>query len=159
MNKGQIFSIDFILAIALVILFTGTIITFSETQLYSEKENILTTKLMKQTDAGLVALLNGKYSCQLESGINLANSLNTITVSSANEIALKEYLGLNENNVSLKLGGDPLNLDDLQTNNTRVILDQNILVCAGDLLISDLNNCLRGLNCNFVEKKISIEVS
>ena len=40
MNKGQIFSIDFILAIVLVILFMGTIITFSETQLYSEKENI-----------------------------------------------------------------------------------------------------------------------
>ena len=159
MNKGQIFSIDFILAIVLVILFMGTIITFSETQLYSEKENILTTKLMKQTDAGLVALLNGKYSCKLESGINLANSLDKSQISSENNDSLKKYLGLNDNNVSLKLDGTALNLDETHTKTTRIILDQNILVCTGQVLISDLNNCLRGSNCTLTENKISIEVS
>ena len=159
MNKGQIFSIDFILAIVLVILFMGTIITFSETQLYSEKENILTTKLMKQTDAGLVVLLNGKYSCKLESGINLANSLNISLIATANKDPLKKYLGLNDNNVSLKIDGTPLNLDEVSTKNTIIILDQNILVCTSQVLISDLNNCLRGSNCTLTENKISIEVS
>ncbi|MFA5763769.1 MAG: hypothetical protein WC915_03065 [archaeon] len=159
MNKGQIFSIDFILAMILVVLFIGTILTFSETQLYSQKENILTTKLIKQTDAGLVALLNGKYSCQLESGINLANSLDMTTINAADESALKKYLGLSDKDVTLKIDGSFLKLNNTPTGDKTIILDQNILTCNGQVLISDLNNCLRSNNCTLTENKLSLEVS
>ena len=64
MNKGQIFSIDFIIAMILVIVFIGVLITSVETKHYSEKENINFELDLARSTTSLRVLTNGQYSCK-----------------------------------------------------------------------------------------------
>jgi hypothetical protein len=159
MNKGQVFSIDFILAISIAVLFLGVIVTLSETKMYSQKEDILSEKLIKQTDAGLVALLNGKYSCKLETGINLANSLDLNLFNQTNTNEIKKYLGLNNKKVTLIINNENTSLDEITTSDEIIILDQNILLCDGNISVEKLNNCINNTTCDLNEVIINFWVS
>jgi hypothetical protein len=159
-HKGQIFSIDFILAMLLAVLFLGMIVNLNESKLYSQKEDILTIKLTNQTDAGLVALLNGKYSCKLQhTQINLANSLNLTTLNDTTKTHIKKDLGLNDRNVSLTVNNISTSLDDTNFSNAIIILDQNILICTDFISIEQLNNCINNISCDLNEATLNFKVS
>jgi hypothetical protein len=159
-HKGQIFSIDFILAMLLAVLFLGMIVNLNESKLYSQKEDILTIKLTNQTDAGLVALLNGKYSCKLQNTqINLANSLNLKTLNNTTKTRIKKDLGLNDRNVSLTVNNISTSLDDTNFSNAIIILDQNILICTDFISIEQLNNCINNISCDLNEATLNFKVS
>jgi hypothetical protein len=159
-HKGQIFSIDFILAMLLAVLFLGMIVNLNESKLYSQKEDILTIKLTNQTDAGLVALLNGKYSCKLQNTqINLANSLNLKTLNNTTKTRIKKDLGLNDRNVSLTVNNISTSLNDTNFSNAIIILDQNILICTDFISIEQLNNCINNISCDLNEATLNFKVS
>ena len=155
MNKrGQIFSVDFIIAVSIGILFLGLLIGVSETRIYSMKENNNTDILINETNAKLSALVNGKYACITDNQIVLPYSLDESKIGT--EPSIKNYLGI-DNNVVLTIGSTTI--INNQLNSDIVSLELEALVCNGIIPFSDLNNCLEGNACSARKETITLKVS
>lgn len=150
-HRGQIFSIDFLLSIILVVLFFGLIIISGEIKTNNTKESIDFDILKNKIDTASILLTNGKYSCESENFI-LANSLDLNKLIDKNE--LKTYLGLIDKNINLKIDNTSTILNDNLTKEKIINIEKNVLICNGLILFADLNNCLSGINCNLEKKKI-----
>jgi hypothetical protein len=140
--RGQIFSIDLIVAMIILVLFLGILITHSETITYSEKENIQMQKLIQKSEAGLTALLNGKYSCTTSSQNRLANSIDEQKIGT-NLIQIKEYLALQNFKIEIKISEGAnqkfSKFDDPLGYNV-IVNERDILFCDGTINEADIEN-------------------
>ena len=160
-NKGQIFSVDFIIAVSIGLVFLGLLITSSELRVYSLKENRVNDELINKTNTVLIALVNGEYSCKTDNNIFLPFSINSSEFYLLNKSQIKQYLLLDKN-ISLKIG-DNLIVDDNMGVEEFVLkdiiaLDFEVLVCNGLVSFADLNNCIIRDNCDLNKEIISLKV-
>ncbi len=106
-NKGQVFSVDFVVAVIIVIIFFGLVVNSFEIRSYNTREEISRTALSQKADAGFVALTNGAYSCEVEvnstHSIPLAYSLDLNKIDGPAPSGIKNYLGLSDKKMSLKI--------------------------------------------------------
>lgn len=100
MNKGQIFSIDLLLASIIAILLIGVLINTVEIKNYEQKESILSEELRLSSEAALLNLLNGKYSCKF-AYTNLTNSIDFYKLNNAEIIDIEKTLGLLDSNFEI----------------------------------------------------------
>ena len=159
MNKGQVFSMDFLLAMVLVIIFFGIIINAFETRTYTTKEKIIYDMLTQKSNSAFIAMTTNQYACQTDTGNILPFSLDERKLTSAEE--LKEKIGLQDRNIFLKIG-DNNKFDErtqIETNKKNVAIDRNILVCNGTIQFNELENCVNGSSCNLEKKKVVLWVS
>lgn len=162
MNKGQIFSIDFIIAMILMLVFLGGLMSIGEVQSYEKKEAQIRNNLKTKTEAALIVLTNSQeYGCTLDTGETLAYSLDSTKITSVPHIKLKEDLGLVDYNLSLLIDGvvDPNHSENSSSPNIYAA-EINILYCGKGITYSDINSCYTG-SCpaNIAESKLTIEVS
>jgi len=157
MNKGQIFSIDFIIAMILVIVFIGVLITSVETKHYSEKENINFELDLARATTGLRLLTNGQYSCKTtDTNLTLPFSLNKTLFDNASKDEVKKYLSLNDTNINISINDTSTNVNDTYAQDF-INLELEILTCNNTL---DLNDMINSLNNNYSlsKEKINLRV-
>lgn len=153
-NHGQIFSVDFIISLSLGILFLGLLLGVSEVRMYSIKETKNNDLLINETNAKLVAFVNGKYSCVTDNEIRLPYSIDELKIE--NEELTKNYLGIDKNMI-LAIGSNLIINNEL--NDDIVSLEFEALVCNGEILFADLNNCLEGESCSARKEIVTMRVS
>ena len=159
-NRGQIFSIDLILAVILIILFIGVTINIAEHKTYNEKEVLEKRELNNTAEAAAIALLNGKYSCT-SGGLALSNTINTTKIMGASNLDINNYLGLNDFNSQISLGGIPTAMNDLLTGANTVVYNFDVLTCSGntDIDLKELNKCIQGKPCTYAKKTLILKVN
>jgi hypothetical protein len=157
-NRGQIFSIDLILAMVVVIIFIGAMISFSEiraNQIKSEQDNLI---FNDKTQTAFSILLNGKYSCETSNGTLLAGSLDESIFNLETKDDVKEYLGLNDTNVLIQINRVDSQVNDLISGDN-FSLEEEVLVCNGEINYSDLNDCMNGGTCILGKEKVLLRVA
>ncbi|MCX6801378.1 MAG: LamG domain-containing protein [Candidatus Diapherotrites archaeon] len=131
MNRGQITTIDFILAAGIAIFCIGALMSFAELKTYEIKENIGAKILEEKAGAAVAVLASGaKFGCQ-KGDYNLAYSIdmNKIRLLSKND--LKRILGIGPNedyNINMKIGGAPI-IDEAPNGRNIFSVDLNLLGC------------------------------
>jgi len=162
MNKGQIFSIDFIIAMILMIFFLGSLLSLGELQNYERKERRIIYELESKTEAALITLTNSpSYSCKLDTNSFLAYSFDLNKIKNINHDDLKKSVGLNDYNLSLLLDHSfVLNHVDEHNGLNIYSIDINILFCDGDISYQDINKCHFGACGGNIKKQVlSVGVS
>ncbi len=163
MNKGQIFSVDFLFAMILMIFFLGTLFGIGEIKNYETKEDNIRNELEMKSQAALITLTNSKmFSCENDVNLFMAYSidkdkLDLITT----QKEFKEMLGLADYNLSLLLDGGTVNgKNDIHSGRNIYAIDLNVLYCEGTAKFSDINACIGGsCNAKVEQKKLTIKVS
>ncbi len=156
MNKGQIFSLDFLLATIIMIIFIGTTINAFETRTYLIKEEINSDILIQNSNSAFIALTNGIYSCKTENYISLPFTINETVLNSKNIGELKASIGLQDKNISLEINGTKV-FDEINQKETIIAIENEVLFCNNIIELKDLEDCLNG-NCIFEKKKIILMV-
>ncbi len=159
MNKGQIFSIDFLISIILLVLFLGLIINAIEIKTNQTKETFLQEKIITESKVAFDVLTNGKYACKLDNGNILGSSLNENLLNSDLKENVKEYLAISDKKVNLKVFDNPTILNDNLIGETIINIEREILVCENVINFADLNNCLKGENCALEKKIVTLGVT
>lgn len=155
-NKGQIFSVDLIISLIIMIVFLGAIIGITESKAYAEKEKAIYNNLLNKTDAGFVSLTNSFYSCD-SNGLNLAFSIDKEKINGASETSLKQQMGLLDFNTYLEVDSTII-IDNSITGDFIVSMDKNILVCENGINRTDIINCING-SCVTEKKRVILRVS
>jgi len=157
MNKGQMFSVDFLLSIAMLILFIGLLMAAAEIKGYEAKEKILSNSLEQKTEVALGILMNSPDVGCTFNGEVLSSSINTTKLTTITLAQLKTKLNLQDNNVSIVLDGIEVMGDTMDSKNI-VALDSEVLICSGNVSFSDLNSCMTQTVCPLPKQTISIKV-
>jgi hypothetical protein len=146
MSKGQIFSLDFLIAMILMIFFLGLILSLGELGGYERKEQRLQHELELNAEAALLTLSNShQYGCTLDTNTTLAYSINQKKVRDLTHVELKNSLGLNDYNLSVMLGGTIIGPHDEGHFGRNVYaLEVDILSCIDDITYPMLEKCLDG---------------
>lgn len=158
MKKGQIFSVDLLLAATLVILFFGVIISTNEINNYEQKEAIKNIELKKSTEAVYYSLTNSAYSCNYNN-INLPNSINITVLEYANNLDLRTDIGAIDKNYAILINKKLIKNNGSVVGKNVVSIDKNILLCDSNIILSDINNCIAGNNCIVNEAVLTLKVS
>ena len=162
MNKGQIFSIDFLFAMVLMIFFLGMLIGLGEMQNYEKKEQTIRAELETRTQAALITLTNSNdFTCKTDLGTHLAYSIDLSKLIPKTNIDTKNNLGLKDYNLSILLDNIiQTGKDDAHFGKNIYAFDINILQCNGIVNFSDINNCMND-TCSGATKqaKLTIKVS
>jgi hypothetical protein len=156
-NNGQIFSVDFLIAIILMIFFLGTIIGMTEVKNYEKKEELSIYTLENQSDAAVIVLTNSNlFACKTDTNNVLAYSIDMqkINTFAGNSTELKEKLGLLDYNISIKVGNITVFSEDLSENRNVHVSQINVLKCNNGILFSDLNACMTGLCTDTITQEI-----
>jgi len=146
MNRGQIFSIDFLIAMILMIFFLGLILSLGELQGYERKEERIRYELESKTESALISLVNSPdYACKLDTNSYLAYSFDYSKINLISQDDLKKSLGLIDYNLSLILNGHiDVNHNDAHNGTNVYAIDLNVLYCDSEVNFSDLNSCMNG---------------
>ncbi|MBT4192514.1 MAG: hypothetical protein HOE11_04355 [Candidatus Diapherotrites archaeon] len=139
MEKGQIFSLDFILAVVLLILFLGTIINAANIQQYNSKAELLDEEFTSSIETAAITLLNGNYSCEY-ANTKLASSIDLTLLTPASATALKSYLGLEDKLIFLEIDGTTI-LDETAGSEQIYVFDFEVLTCNAPLDLSQIILC------------------
>ncbi len=157
-RKGQIFSIDFIIAMSIVIIFFGIILSMSEMKTYENNAFFGQESLMEKAEAGSIALTNSQYSCSVNNDFNLAYSIDKTKISGVEKEKLKEFLGLEGINAQLKINGNIFVLDDELNGTNTYSVEIDLMVCNTDIAFSNLEECMNG-PCGIQKETVSLAVS
>jgi len=159
MNKGQIFSIDFLIAMILMIFFLGLLLSLGELQGYERKEARIRYEIASKTEAAIISLVNSpQYACEMDTNSYLAYSLDISKINTMSNDELKKSLGLLDYNLSLLLDNLILSGHDDPLNGKNIYaVDLDILYCNGNISFSDLNMCMNG-TCGTVIEKHTLKV-
>jgi hypothetical protein len=155
MERGQIFSLDFILAVVLLVLFLGTIINATNMQQYTSKVELLDQELNSSIETAAITLLNGKYSCEY-ANTKLASSIDLVLLTSASATEVKSYLGLEDKLIFLEIDGTPI-FDETTGSEQMYVFDFNVLTCDSPIDIQTLVFCSM-VSCD-LDKTMSFGVS
>lgn len=150
MQKGQIFSLDFLIATAIAILAIGLVFQYSELQVYDLKDSQIfgETKRIAGTAGSLLAG-NPAITCDLKnsSGVKITELPNC--VDSSTTIA-KELLGIPSSyNCSIVPASGTLNSTECPSTGNPSAQDfytvqRTIVMHNGALFKSDYDNCING---------------
>lgn len=158
-KKGQIFSLDFLLSMIIVILIIGTIINTTEIKTYNTKKNIENQQIEENLDLAIKTILTTpKFNCDTNGQI-LKYTLDINKIKNL-KTEIKNVLGLNKYYTQIIIGAEEIIFED--TPNTTLIKEIIIQTCENseNFKLMDLNNC-RLSNCysNFLqEQKLIIGV-
>ena len=159
MNKGQIFSTDFLFAMVLIILGLGVLTSLMEFNQYNIKQKAEYNLIKEKTEAAIIALTNNPdYECDIN-GIILPYSIDTNKILGATPQEIKQKIGLNDYNIQLTFT-ETLQ-EELINSKTIISIDLNILACDSSTTFSDLTECMKNANCaknNFQTKKLTLKV-
>jgi hypothetical protein len=155
-NKGQMFSVDLLIASIVFIIILGFVISSTEEVSYREKEIFISENLKNKADSAFVAISNGVYACDYN-GLNLAYTIDTAKLYSDSNTELKKYLGIGDLNAVVSIDGNII-INETLSGNFISVISESILLCKGGIDRNQLNECITG-NCELEKKNIIIKVS
>ena len=139
-NKGQIITIDFLMAMILVIFCFGVLISFGELRSYEIKERISYNDLQEKTEAGVIAFSGGNISgCITDNKTVIPFSYDS---SKKNNIT-KESLGLRDYNVSLVIGDEKIINENVDLSKDSLTVNLNLILCDDKIKITDVENAVK----------------
>jgi len=162
MNKGQIFSTDFLFAMIMIILGFGILAGIAETNQYNLKEKTLMENIKNKAQTAALTIANSSFAdCNLND-TNLAYSINTKKISALTEKEIKQKLGLQDYNAQITLKGTPDRniLANVMNTNNIYITTVKVLVCNETTLPTDILECAKNPGaCNSAKaEKRTLEV-
>jgi hypothetical protein len=141
MNKGQIFSIDMLFGMIVLILGVGVLLGAAEINFYNFSQQIRHDELVQKTITGAQVITNSKYfGCKFGEA-NTAYSINYDTIRSITLEQLKEKANLLDYNIRLTVSGEVL-FDDIENSKNLVGVDLDILHCTNYATFNGLKECL-----------------
>jgi len=151
MNKGQIFSIDFIIAMILVVLSIGIIFSAGQTKMFEIKEENTKQIMMEKTESALIKLLGDPtIECTIDTNLTLPFSIDKTklgakTSTPAKQTLFKEEMALQGYNVVLeRMGESSAEINDTLSGENTFAVEADVMVCEGAPAYADLNACLVG---------------
>lgn len=163
MRKGQIFSVDFLIAITIVVLIISTFLIAVEKSNFDKKENFDSTKLGQKLSASAFSLITTNYSCETNEQ-KIMYSVDKAKVIT-NQDTLKKEIGLLDYNVQIVLIGENTTeiLNEELTGNNIYVIDFDVLVCenSNSLNFLDTIDCIDGkcYSSKVTKQKLTIRVS
>ncbi|VVB74284.1 Uncharacterised protein [uncultured archaeon] len=154
MHKGQMFSMDFLIAAVIVIMAFGLLTAAMEINFYNKKQSQLYEVMKQKAQTAAIALVNSPdYDCNIGS-LELAYSIDLNKAAGISESDFKNRLGLKDYNANISFrdlanGGNiivqKIINDSITDSNNIASIDLNIAGCAKDIrpAYSDLNTCIR----------------
>ncbi|NMA44421.1 MAG: hypothetical protein GX950_01240 [Candidatus Diapherotrites archaeon] len=147
-QKGQIFSTDFLIAMIIIILIIGVIISAIELRNFEHKEKISKNIMEQKTNLAFNTLITNK---EINCNINELQLINTIDLNKLqNKKNLKEMIGLDEYEIQIKIGSQTIGQLTNNDINNKLVIKTKIMSCENSSNLSgiDLNNCrTEGKNC------------
>lgn len=157
-DKAQIFTVDVIISIILVILAMGVVSAVAEFNFYNSKQQLLYDSLKQKAETAAIVLANSDWSTCSIGNTNLAYSVNFYKINSVgHEMDIKKKLGLQDYNVQIKIGGWEI-LSDSMTSQNVVSVDLNVFYCNQLPPADSILNCLNNARCSDNKQKLSITV-
>ncbi len=165
--KAQIFAVDVIISIILVILAIGIISAAAEFNFYNSKQQTSYAILKQKAETAAIVLANSNWSSCSTGNTNLSYSINTIKINAINpnpdtrKAEIKKRLGLEgyKANIILQTPVAYEILNEEMTDPNAVSLELNVFVCTGGNVAQNLlNSCMEGGACTFSERKLIITV-
>ncbi|MBN1941283.1 MAG: hypothetical protein JW772_03820 [Candidatus Diapherotrites archaeon] len=172
MRKGQLFSLDLLFSLGIIILGLGMVIQFSETRAYSQKEEMLQNELNVIGDTAASLLIsNPDIICELEDGSGniiayLDNCINedkiddlegTGVLGEALGIPLGYDFGIYRTNGNQLIYGNPPDIDPMHTPKNVFAEIRTIATLKNPQLTfekSDFEDCLRNAaNCRIEQER------
>ena len=158
MEKGQIFSLDFLISLVAVILAIGLIIQFSELNVYNKKDNQLfdETKRVAET-AGNLLVGNPDIACKLKTaaGSTISNLSNCVVVSAISKNSLGIPSGYSCKISGITVGDCPASSVPSGENFYSV---SRKVVLGGTVSKKDFDNCINTPTCALPERDVVITV-
>lgn len=152
-ENGQIFSIDFLLSVVLVMLALALVFQYMELKAYSEKD-VEMFEDVKEKALLASDLLTGsnELNCKLDGGnIVLPNCIGNVQIT-ADEIGITERFGCFVQ--GLKVEG--CETDNSSEAKAYFTVERKIL--QGENVENEIWNCMRGLECGLKEKNVKIKI-
>jgi len=163
-ERGQVFSLDLLIAMVLVVLGIGLLLNAAELRAYEAKESSLRAEMQEKAEAALIAFTNSKVIACAADSTPLAFTadyakLNAMN-SAAGREALKKFLGLQGYNVQLSVGATTA-LNDSPNEGNIVALEAPVMTCTSSatLTMKDVGDCATGSCTKLTKQTISLKVS
>jgi len=164
MTKGQMFSLDFMIAASILILGIGLLMNSAYLISYEAREKLDNRNLNERAEAGLTALfssanagcdINGHYAAY---SIDISK-LNSLTDTNENDTKLKSALGLGDYKVYLEIDDIP-KIDDLMVARNIYSIEMEVMQCSNSsVAFSSLRNCMNtGACAEISQKKLKLMV-
>ncbi|MDD3159408.1 MAG: hypothetical protein PHQ98_00395 [Candidatus ainarchaeum sp.] len=142
-KKGQIFSIDFIISMIVVIFMIGLVFYIANLNSFSQNEKINKDLFYSRTESSLILLVNSpKYGCYIGDKL-LPFSINSSKLTtSIQSTDLSKHLGLSDYDFKIVYAKSDQNIIvgtagyDLSSSKSKIILDLNVVLCDGVILNS-----------------------
>lgn len=161
MFKGQIFSMDFLISMTIIILGIGVVFGLTEINFYNNQQQQVFNKMKQKTETAMIILANSpEFDCNIGT-VELAYSLDANKLQNYSPAELKNRLGLSEYLVSLIVDSNQIINDALNSRNI-IGFDLNVAYCKNNTKITDLKLCANSTpmcnNKDFSMKTITIKV-
>ena len=162
MKKAQIFTLDAIIALVVVVTAIGLIVNAFELKEYNLREEEKFSELKNKAEtAALMLAVNENLNCSVGStGIKIQNCVYNYGDSIKSELGLSDEFKCNITNTD-----NPITLmgceDSLPTDKEVVAITKNILYmnnASGELIKAEWNDCIRGASCPLSSKEFTISV-
>ena len=159
MNKGQIFSIDMLFAIILLIFSIGIIIGSAEINTYNQKQQINQNNLITKTIIGAEVITNSnEWKCDLNN-THLPYSINMNKFNTTNFPLekIKEKANLTTYNIRISINNEIIYNENIEENKDLIVHELEILTCTNQTTFNELKECIdKNENCpnELISKKI-----
>ncbi len=145
MNRGQIFSIDLLFGVIILLLGIGILLGAVEINTYNQKQQIAQENINQKTILAAQVITNStEWDCNFDQ-FHAAYSINRDKFGNetlGNTLAkLKEKTTLMDYNIKLILGTDII-YDEISNSNNIVVFDLNVLTCKNTTDFNMLKNCV-----------------
>lgn len=159
MNKGQIFSIDLLFGVILLLFGIGILISAAEINSYNQKQENTHNELVTKTILAAQVITNStEWDCNFD-GTHAAYSLNKdkfLAESGNTIIKIKEKANLMDYNIRITLGELPPLYDELTDSKDAIVYKLDVLTCNNTTDFNMLKKCMStDLSCynNFIKKE------
>lgn len=156
MNKGQIFSIDMLFGIIVLIFGVGLLIGAAELNFYNSRQTLEHNELIQKAIIGAEVITNYKeWDCNL-TNTHPAYSINKDKLRLKTISEIKQKANLTEYNIRITIDEEILFTDSqIQEASNLTAFDLNILTCNDSADFNSLRNCIiEGEICSSIDQNI-----
>lgn len=151
-NKGQIFSIDLLFGVILLLFGIGILIGAAEINNYNQKQQMNHEELVQKAILGAEIITNAKeWDCNFD-GTHAAYSLNknTFAIDAGNTIEqIKEKANLRDYNLRIMINQNII-YDEIVNYKDAIVFDLNIVTCTNNTTDFEmLRNCMNSKTACF----------
>jgi hypothetical protein len=142
MNKGQLFSIDLLFGVIILIFGIGLLISAAEINTYNQKQENNYTELVNKTILATQVITNSiDWDCNFDK-THAAYSINKDKFLATPGNTIKEKANLIDYNIRITIGELPPIYDEIINSKDAIVYELEILTCNNTTDFNMLKNCM-----------------